>query len=161
MDNREFVIEQLVEMYQGEVIGEVLFNAMLTLFPESDHQYKSATMLQLETETKARLRPALLELGASLSEEQASREAGDSFVEAIRGKDWADAMAVLSEGITPYLQKYQQAAESFPEKYQALADYMVKHEQALHEFVTQESLGNGDAALQGIIDQLQYPLRKA
>ena len=67
MDNKDYVVEQLVEMYQGEVIGEVLFNAMLSLFPEPDHQYKSATMLQLETETKARLRPALLELGASLS----------------------------------------------------------------------------------------------
>ena len=161
MDNKDYVVEQLVEMYQGEVIGEVLFNAMLTLFPEPDHQYKSAIMLQLETETKARLRPALLELGASLLEEQASREAGDSFVEAIKGKDWSDAMAVLSEGITPYVQKYQQAAETFPEKYQPLADYMVKHEQALHDFVTQESLGDGDAALQGIIAQLQYPLPKS
>ena len=160
MSNQELFVEQLVEMYQGEVIGEVLFNAMLNLYPAPDHQYKSATMLQLETETKARLRPALLELGASLLEEDASRTAGDSFVDAIRGKQWSEAMAVLSAGITPYVEKYRDAAEKFPAEYKALADYMVKHEQSLHEFVTQESLGNGEAALEGIIEQLQYPLPK-
>jgi hypothetical protein len=46
----------MVELYQGEVLGEVLFDHMLSYFEEPDKQYKISVMLQLETETKARLR---------------------------------------------------------------------------------------------------------
>ncbi|MGR8946633.1 MAG: hypothetical protein ACU84Q_01205 [Gammaproteobacteria bacterium] len=160
MDKQEIFVDQLVEMYQGEVIGEVLFNAMLTLFPEPDHQYKTATMLQLETETKARLRPALLALGASLLEEDASRDAGDSFVEAVRGKDWAGAMAVLSEGVTPYVERYREVANTCPDQYKEIANLMVEHEESLYEFVTKESQGDGGKALERIIKQLHFPLPK-
>ena len=152
--------EQLIEMYQGEVIGEVLFNAMLAMYPEPDQQYKSATMLQLETETKARLRPALAALGADLSELEASREAGHSFVEALAGKDWSGAMQVLSEGITPYVERYREIAASAPADYRDVAESMVEHEEVLHQFVTAESTGEGEAALQALVQQLQYPLAR-
>ena len=57
MSNEAF-IQGLNELYQGEVLGEVLFNRMLELFPE--HRYEVSIMFQLETETKARLRPTLM-----------------------------------------------------------------------------------------------------
>lgn len=152
--------DQLIEMYQGEVIGEVLFNAMLAMYPEPDQQYKSATMLQLETETKARLRPALAALGADLTELEASREAGHSFVDALAGKDWSGAMQVLSEGITPYVERYREIAASAPTDYRDVAESMVEHEEVLHQFVTAESAGEGEQALQALVAQLQYPLTK-
>jgi hypothetical protein len=42
----------MVELYQGEVLGEVLFDHMLSYFEEPDKKYKISVMLQLETETK-------------------------------------------------------------------------------------------------------------
>ena len=158
-DNAGFT-EQLLELYQGEVIGEVLFNAMLDMYPDADHRYKSATMLQLETETKARLRPALTELGANLTELEASREIGNSFVEAIKDKDWADAMQVISDGVTPYVERYREIAANAPAEYREVVLSMVEHEESLQQFTSEEAAGNGEQGLQRIIRQLQYPLSK-
>ena len=68
--------DDLQDLYQGEIIGEALFDRMLEFYDDPVQRYKVALMLQLETETKARLRPAMLELGADIRELDASREAG-------------------------------------------------------------------------------------
>ena len=160
MNQQSEISDQILEMYQGEVIGEVLFNAMLNMYPDPDHQYKSATMLQLETETKARLRPVLSELGADLTELDASREAGQGFVEAIKGKDWRDAMQILSDGVIPYVERYREIAVAAPAPYREIAQSMVEHEESLQQFASEEAQGNGAQGLQRIIAQLQYPLAK-
>ena len=69
----------LSEEYQGEVIGEVFFGGLLERFDSPEHRYKLATLLQLETETKARLRPAALELGVELAEFDESRKLASWF----------------------------------------------------------------------------------
>ena len=51
----------IVTYYQTEVLGEALFESLITKFQEPDYRYKIGSLLQLETETKARLRPAMLE----------------------------------------------------------------------------------------------------
>jgi hypothetical protein len=157
-DNSDFA-KQLLEMYQGEVVGEVLFNIMLRQYPDAEHQFKSATMLQLETETKARLRPALIALGADLTEEDASRNVGQEFAASIAGKDWLSAMAILTEGITPYVDRYREIAENAPSQYKEIALSMVEHEASLQAFVSAEAGGDGDEALRRIEQQLSYPLR--
>ena len=60
--------KDLSELYQGEILGEVLFDQMLSYFQSPDKQYKLSLLLQLETETKARLRPTLVLLGIDLVE---------------------------------------------------------------------------------------------
>ena len=55
--------QALDELYQGEIIGEVILDQMLSFFSEPEFKYKIAVLLQLETETKARLRPTLMRLG--------------------------------------------------------------------------------------------------
>ena len=74
----------LSEEYQGEVIGEVFFGGLLERFDSPEHRYKLATLLQLETETKARLRPAALELGVELAEFDESRKLGHDFHKKLR-----------------------------------------------------------------------------
>ena len=58
----------LSEMYQGELVGEAFFSELTKRYEDPDQRYKLATLLQLETETAARLRPAVLELGLELRE---------------------------------------------------------------------------------------------
>ena len=156
--NHEFA-DQLKEMYQGEIIGEVLFNLMLKQFPEPEQQLKSAIMLQLETETKARLRPAMISLGVDVYEDEPSRKGGVDFAAALEGKSWQEAMAVLRDGITPYVERYKEVADAAPNEYKELAHSMVEHEESLYEFVKAEASGDGDAALRRIEKQLHYPLR--
>lgn len=59
--------EGLVELYQGEVLGEALFHAMLHAAQTEDMRWKLMIMSQPETETKARLRPALVAAGAYIA----------------------------------------------------------------------------------------------
>ena len=60
-------MQGLNELYQGEVIGEVIFDRMLSFYKEPEIYYKIAVMLQLETETKARLRPTLMQLNMDIA----------------------------------------------------------------------------------------------
>jgi len=156
--NNEFA-GQLKEMYQGEIIGEVLFNLMLKQFPEPEQRLKSAVMLQLETETKARLRPAMIALGVDIYEDEPSRQGGVDFAAALHGKDWQEAMAVLRDGITPYVNRYREVADAAPDAYKDLARSMVEHEESLYEFVKAEAAGDGEAALRRIEKQLKFSLR--
>ncbi len=53
----------VMEWYQGEISGEVLANRMLAFYADPGQRCRMAVVLQLETETKARLRPVIMELG--------------------------------------------------------------------------------------------------
>lgn len=66
----------LVDYYQTEVLGEAFFEALVGAFSDPDHAYKIGSLLQLETETKARLRPAIVQLGGSVEELEQSRQIG-------------------------------------------------------------------------------------
>ncbi len=50
----------LVEFYRGEVIGEAIYSALIEATNDSVERLKLAHLLQLETETKAWLRPHLI-----------------------------------------------------------------------------------------------------
>ena len=63
--------EGFVSLYQGEILGEVLFDQMLYIFEDQDIQYKIFVLLQLETEAKARLRPYIVSLGLDFKEQKA------------------------------------------------------------------------------------------
>ena len=63
----------LIEYYRGETIGEVLFDGLLSSRTESRHRYVMGTMLQLETETKARLRPAMVKHALPIIEDPSAR----------------------------------------------------------------------------------------
>jgi hypothetical protein len=75
----------LSELYQGEVIGEVILNCLLVQFRSPRQQYLLGSVLQLETETKARLRPTAAILGIDLVESEESRKMG-TFHESASGR---------------------------------------------------------------------------
>jgi hypothetical protein len=148
----------LMEMYQGEVIGEVLFDRLLAYFDDPTQRYKVAVMLQLETETKARLRPALMALGLDPAEHEESRKLGHEVADGLKGMSWDEAMAGLREGIKPYVDRYRELAAAAPSEYRAIAESMVTHEQSLYRFTELECAGERDNSLDDIIAQLNYPL---
>ena len=60
------------ELYQSEVLGEAAFLALVNIAKNAREKYHIGTVLQLETETKARLRPFILAHGIDLVEEHDS-----------------------------------------------------------------------------------------
>lgn len=159
MSLKEFKIG-LVEMYQGEVIGEVLVYRMLEHFNSSEQLYKLGTILQLETETKARLRPAIMQLGLDLIELDDSRDKGNEFFRTFEGMNWQAAMSHLATVAKPFVQRYRQIAQLAPAEYKQLANSMVVHEQSIVDAAELEAVGDGDHSMDNIVKQLVFPLPK-
>lgn len=88
----------LTELYQGEVLGEALFNKMLPDLDNDRERYVVATMLQLETETKARLRQVVAQRGLNLAEESAQRTAGEGVAAQLASMNWLEKMQRLQQG---------------------------------------------------------------
>ena len=56
------------EFYESEIFGEAFLLALVEEARNEGEKYQFGTLVQLETETKARLRPFLTRYGVSLSE---------------------------------------------------------------------------------------------
>ncbi len=150
----------LSEEYQGEVIGEVLFSGLLEHFDSPQHCYKLATLLQLETETKARLRPTALELGVELAELEKSRRMGRDFLKSCEGMDWKGLIIFLETAVEPYVKRYREIAEIAPPEYKEVADSMVVHEASIRTFARLETSGDTGHSLDAVIQQLKFPLNR-
>jgi tryptophan 2,3-dioxygenase len=148
----------LVELYQGELLGEVVFEQLLGFFTEPEQQAKLGALLQLETETKARLRPALVELGLPLTEQNNSRQQGLDLANALQHSTWEQAMAVIRDAVAPFVDHYRQIAASAPSQYAELAESMVLHEQALLDFAELELAGERDNSIKAVTAQLHFKL---
>ena len=148
------------EEYQGEMIGEVLFSGLLVRFDSLQHRYKLATLLQQETETKARLRPTALDLGVELGELDESRKMGHDFLKSCEGMDWKGLMTFLESAVEPYVKRYREIAEIAPPEYKKVADSMVVHEASIRTFARLEASGDTEHSLDGVIKQLKFPLNR-
>ena len=83
------------ELYQSEVVGEAAFLALIKAARNERDKYHFVTLLQLETETKARLRPFLVRHGLELDEPQGGGEAVPGFLALYQQSDWLDFLAQL------------------------------------------------------------------
>src|SRR6266700_2833119 len=102
-------LEALQEFYQGEILGEAMFDAMLPSARDASERYKIALMLQLETETKARLRPHLAAQGLSLQEDPQMRPRGEQFARELAGATWNEKMGALVQSLSQtWLPRYRE-----------------------------------------------------
>ncbi len=137
------------------MLGEVFFTGLLEHLENPQHRYKLATLLQLETETKARLRPTVLELGVELDE---SRKIGHDFLKSCEGMDWKGLMTHLETVVEPYVKRYSEIAEIAPPEYKDVADSMVVHEASIRTFARLEASSDTEHSLDDVIKQLRFPL---
>lgn len=149
----------LMELYQGEVFGEALFSRMLLCLDDARQRYVVATMLQFESETKARLRQAAARHGLALAECPAERASGEREGAALDPMTWLEKMRWLQAGIGEhYLPRYRQiAAMAAPEDADITA-FMVAHEAALFDTASAELNGQLHASVAAIIARLYFPL---
>jgi hypothetical protein len=144
------------ELYQSEVLGEAAFLALLAVARNEFDRYHLGTILQLETETKARLRPFLLKHGLPL-EEQADAAQIEGFVAAYQEYPWHEFLAGLQPLVGTFLARFKEIAEAGPAEDQDVLQSMVTHEQAFVIWIDRELAGQSNS-LEAVISQLQFPL---
>ena len=150
----------LQEQYQGEVAGEASISRMLKQFTSPRQQYLLGSMLQLETETKARLRPAAASLGIDLVESEDARAEGEALAELAKGLDWQAANQALVGPLADFTQRYREIAAIAPPEFKELAESMVTHEESLLQVARSEANGKNEDAINAVVDQLVFPLPK-
>jgi hypothetical protein len=156
--------EALTEFYNGEVTGEAIYSNLLSWAKDEDQRLKLAAILQLETETKAWLRPYLLAKGLSIEERAEDREKGAGIAAQVKALDWTQLMAVTKNAIekqlVPFYQSFADAAKARGKAdEEAVCLYMVEHERAQGVFAERELAGKTRReALEPITRQLKFPL---
>ncbi len=149
----------LEEFYQGEILGEAMFDAMLAALTEPAERYTMGLLLQLESETKVRLRPVLAEHGLPLQEDVRMRLRGEQFAQALAGASWAGKMKALHQSIVQtYLPRYRELTAALPLSLRAVGQSMVEHEQALADLCGQELAGGDGRSDPPVLRLLQHPL---
>lgn len=145
----------VMEIYQGEVLGEAMFSGLLASAAPQHKAYFEA-MLQMETETKARLRPLLVRHGLSLVESEEWRAQGYRDAARLGALGWEDFLATFTAEISVYIEKYQDIADLAPAEDRPLLGAMVEHERKFVRFAVAELTGRADHALEAIADGLVF-----
>ena len=149
--------ECIRELYESEISGEAFSLALLRVAKNERDRYQLGTLLQLETETKARLRPLLSKYGQSLSEDMELSEV-DGAVAAYQAVDFAEFAALMKPAVQGFLSRFQEIELVGPPEDQKILNSMVRHESSILKWLEMESEGNTEGSLDAMIAELQYPL---
>ena len=157
MNRTEYLSAVNEFFYQGEVLGEAVFDNFVRLEENAERRYKWGTLLQLETETKAKLRPFLTRLGLSIVQEDMRQKVAE-FSKDYASKSWHQHMEGIAAVTDWYLEKFRAIESAAPDNEREVAHSMVLHEAALNKFARLELAGDTSNSLNDVIAQLQYPL---
>ena len=145
------------ELYQSEVLGEAAFLALIKVARNAREKYHFGTLLQLETETKARLRPFLFGHGLEFDESQGDVEAISGFLTLYQQSEWLDFLAQLKPMMEQFLARFTEIAEAGPAEDKHILESMIRHEESFVHWIEKETAGEA-GALDVAISQIQYPL---
>ena len=145
------------ELYQSEVLGEQAFLALIAVAKNEREKYHFGTLLQLESETKVRLRPFLQKYEIGFVENQEGGEQVAEFVAAYQHNGWLEFLAGLKPLVEHYVARFQEIAEAGPFEDQDVLQSMVTHEESFVRWIEMEVAGE-EGALDLAISQLKFPL---
>jgi hypothetical protein len=154
--------EVLKEFYTNEVLGETIYSALFEAAEDQHEKRKWATLLQLETETKAWLRPVMVVHGVGVEEHAADRQMALAMAGQLFPLGWSEKMQALKDFGEPLLLTFQGYADAAASRGEADAEavcrHMVEHERAQAVFASRELAGDGASSLEPITDLLKYPI---
>ena len=151
-------VGEVAEMYQGEVYGEAFYCALLPLFREPLQQHLIATLLQLETENKARLRQIVFEHGGDVIESDASREDARDFIRQVEQMGWKEAAAYMVAASVEFQDRYREIVKTAPEPMKPVFNYMIEHEDLIIAAMRLAAEGEDQKAIELVAGQLMLPL---
>lgn len=141
----------------GEMLGEAMTSALAAAAETPDQHYKWASLLQLESETKARLRAFAAGIGVSVLEDEDRRRQGIERAEAMAGMSWAEAMASFRDLVAPAVGWYRKLEAMGPDADKPMLRAALAHEVALLDFLDAELRGEPDA-IAPVVALLDHPL---
>ena len=147
----------LRDLIESEIFGKAVSLALLHVARTDRDRFHFATLLQLETETKARLRPLLYRHSVPLSE-QVPTEQVEEVVQGYLTSNWEDFAAANVEVVQNFLSRFRQIAAEGPVEDREILSSMVRHESAILRWFEMESRGEKEGSLDAIIEELQYPI---
>jgi hypothetical protein len=147
----------LRDLLDSEIFGEAISLALLEVAKNDREKFQFATLLQLETETKARLRPLLYRYGISLAESVPTEEIQE-IVKGYQQASWEDFAAANKTVVQTFLDRFKEIAEVGPEEDRGILESMIQHEQAILRWFDMESRGEREGSLDAVIAELKYPL---
>ncbi|WP_162878032.1 hypothetical protein [Trinickia diaoshuihuensis] len=131
----------LIFLYDVEVEGEAFFDTMLRQAADvSDQRYKLALMLQLETETRARIRCCLTKHGIFRQGDDAASFRGRTKASELAGTAWADFIRALQREAVAYAEICAATASRGPASAMSTLSAVVAHEHAFVNFCALELL---------------------
>lgn len=163
---RTYQYDEGLEMfYNGEVLGEAVYSALIAATDDLLIQLKLSYLLQLETETKAWLRQHLLAVGMNIVELDEIRTMGAALAAEMAPMGWLEGMQAIykiaTEDLLPHYRRYGEEARARGRLDEAaVCDHMVEHEEAQAEFALRELQGKPFAyAVEPLMKRSMYPLR--
>ena len=153
--------ECLLDVYHAEQTGEVIFESMLRYAQNKEERFILGSMLQLETEAKAIMRPSLVQLELPIEEEKLSREQGIIIGESFKEMPFAELMQNIEQSVRNiYLPQYEELETLITEEdsdYFKLAKFMGDHERAL--LLSAENINsNFDDPMKPVTEMLRFPI---
>jgi hypothetical protein len=145
------------ELYESEILGEALFLALVQEAKTPRDRYHLGTLLQLESETKARLRPLLFKHGVSL-DEVADLSLLELAIGAYRDMAWREFAGLNVPVVEDFLARFEAIVKVGDDADREILESMVRHEAAILRWATMERDGIVDGSLDDVIAQLNYPL---
>ena len=146
------------ELYESEILGEAFALALIDVARSERDRYQFGTLLQLETETKARLRPFLAKHGIPLTE---SMDLGDVDAMVVAYKTTSslgEFAGVIKPAVQNFLSRFEEIARVGPSDDREVLESMVRHESAILQWLAMEIEGNSAGSLDSLLRELQYPL---
>ena len=153
--------ECLLEVYHAEQTGEIIFEALLKNARNEEERFIFASMLQLETEAKAIMRPTLMRLGLSIEENPLSREQGIKIGQTFQEISFEDLILNIKNSVESiYLPQYEELATLITEEDKEciwLAKFMGDHERALL-LASNNIIDKSKEHIKPVTDMLRFPI---
>jgi hypothetical protein len=146
-------------LYESEVNGEAIYSALLKAAKSDRERYHLATLLQLETETKAWLQPLLFKHRVELTSPDI-RPFLAAAVALYEENGWKGLMLGAQPIATRAIAEFEAIAAIGPDEDSAFLVGMVEHEKAIQSWITGELAGMGDASLESVILKLRHPIER-
>lgn len=147
----------LRELIESEIFGEAVSLALLEVARNERERYHFASLLQLETETKARLRPLLYKYKVSLSENM-PLEHIEGIVHGYINSSWEGFAKANIQIVERFLSRFKEIVAVGPEEDREILESMIRHETAILRWFDMEGRGEKEGSLDGILAELQYPV---
>lgn len=152
--------ECIMELYESEVLGEAVFVALYNAATSDEHKYKFGTMAQLESETKARLRPFLAKHDFQFIE-KVNEDLVAQIAQSYRTSSWKKFMGEQREIVATFVNRFEEIERMAPAEDKSVVRSMVLHERAILSFIELEAGGNSVGSINDVVAQLHFPLPNA